>query len=92
MSLDELVSQRNYILNELKAYEELQLALEKIKRFNMENLTESTIKVYETIDEGELQEITDSVVAVNIDSLTDKLLVLSEQINKIKMGDTSEIS
>jgi hypothetical protein len=37
VKLEELVTERNYILGELRAYEDLQIAMEKIKRFNMEN-------------------------------------------------------
>ena len=92
VNLEELVTERNYILGELKAYEDLQIALEKIKRFNMENFTETTIKVYDTSNDPELEEITESVVAVKIDELTDYLLKLSENINRIKIGETSEES
>ncbi|NYB52464.1 MAG: hypothetical protein HVN35_07905 [Methanobacteriaceae archaeon] len=89
MNLEELIAERNYILGELKAYEDLQIALEKIKRFNMENFTETTIKVYDTSNEPDLEEITESVVATKIDELTDYLLKLSENINRIKLGDDS---
>lgn len=92
VNLDELVNERNYILGELKAYEDLQIALEKIKRFNMENFTETTIKVYDTSNDTELEEITESVVAVKIDELTDYLLRVSENINRLKMGETPETS
>lgn len=92
VNLEELITERNYILGELKAYEDLQIALEKIKRFNMENFTETTIKVYDTSNDPEMKELTESVVAVKIDELTDYLLKLSENINRIKLGDTSEAS
>lgn len=92
VDIEELMSERNYILGELKAYEDLQIALEKIKRFNMENFTETTIKVYDTSNGSELEEITESVVAEKIDELTDYLLRVSENINRIKMGENSEIS
>jgi hypothetical protein len=90
VTLDKLVNERNYILGELKAYEDLQLALEKIKRFNMENFGEKTLKVYDTSSDPELEEITETVVAVKIDELTDYLLKISENINRIKMGESTE--
>ncbi|MDO5836955.1 MAG: hypothetical protein Q4P17_10630 [Methanobacterium sp.] len=90
MTLEKLVSERNNILGELKAYEDLQLALEKIKRFNMENYGETTLKVYDTSNDPEMIEITETVVAIKIDELTDYLLKVSENINRIKMGEQSE--
>jgi hypothetical protein len=87
VTLDKLVSERNNILGELKAYEDLQLALEKIKRFNMENYGESTLTVYDTSNDPEIEEITETVVAMKIDELTDYLLKISENINRIKMGE-----
>jgi hypothetical protein len=92
VNLEELVNERNYILGELKAYEDLQVAMEKIKRFNMENFTETTIKVYDTSNDPEMEEITESVVAVKIDELTDYLLRISENINRLKLGENSETS
>ncbi|BDZ68818.1 hypothetical protein [Methanobacterium ferruginis] len=92
MKLEELVTERNYILGELKAYEDLQIAMEKIKRFNMENFSETTLKVYDTSNDPEIKEITESVIAVKIEELTDYLLKLSENINRIKLGDNPEIS
>lgn len=90
VTLEKLVSERNNILGELKAYEDLQLALEKIKRFNMENYGETTLKVYDTSNDPEMIEITETVVAIKIDELTDYLLKVSENINRIKMGEQSE--
>ena len=91
VNLEELVHERNYILGELKAYEDLQVAMEKIKRFNMENFTETTIKVYDTSN-PEMEEITESVVAVKIDELTDYLLRISDNINRLKLGENAETS
>lgn len=88
--MEELISERNYVLGELKAYEDLQLALEKIKRFNMENFDETTLKVYDAKDDEEPEEITETVVAVKIDELTDYLLKLSDHINKLKIGEDPE--
>lgn len=90
MTLDKLVSERNNILGELKAYEDLQLALEKIKRFNMENYSETTLKVYDISNDPEIEEITETVVAMKIDELTDYLLKISENINRIKMGEQED--
>jgi|GEM_PF-1057143 hypothetical protein len=92
VTLEKLVSERNNILGELKAYEDLQLALEKIKRFNMENYGETTLKVYDTSNDPEMEEITETVVAIRIDELTDYLLKISENINRIKMGEQSDDS
>jgi hypothetical protein len=92
VKLEELVTERNYILGELRAYEDLQIAMEKIKRFNMENFSETTLKVYDTSNDPEIEEITESVIAVKIEELTDYLLKLSENINRIKLGDNPEIS
>jgi hypothetical protein len=90
VTLDKLVSERNNILGELKAYEDLQLALEKIKRFNMENYSETTLKVYDISNDPEIEEITETVVAMKIDELTDYLLKISENINRIKMGEQED--
>lgn len=79
------------MLGEIRAYEDLQLALEQIKRFNMENFTETTLKVYDASANSEMEEITESVVAIKIDELTDYLLKISENINRLKNDDGSEI-
>ncbi|AIS31946.1 MAG: hypothetical protein PHY53_07210 [Methanobacterium formicicum] len=90
MTLEKLVNERNYILAELKVYEDLQVALEKIKRFNMENFGETHLKVYDTSNEDEMEEMSETVVAMKIDELTDYLLRISENINQLKMGEASE--
>lgn len=92
VNLEQLMNERNYILGELKAYEDLQLALEQIKRFNMENFTETTIKVYDVTNDSEMEEITESVVAIKIDELTDYLLKVSDNINRLKNDEDSETS
>lgn len=92
VNLEQLMNERNYILGELKAYEDLQLALEQIKRFNMENFTETTIKVYDATNDSEMEEITESVVAIKIDELTDYLLKVSDNINRLKNDEDSETS
>jgi len=92
VNLEQLMNERNYILGELKAYEDLQIALEQIKRFNMENFTETTIKVYDATNESEMEEMTESVVAIKIDELTDYLLKVSDNINRLKNDEDSETS
>lgn len=56
----------------------------------MENFAETTIKVYDTSNDPELEEITETVVAVKIDELTDYLLKLSDNINKLKLSENPE--
>jgi hypothetical protein len=92
LNLEELISERNYVLGELRTYEELQLALEKIERFDMENFAEITLKVYDTSNDPEMEEITETVAAVKIDEITDHLLKLSDSINKLKIGEDPETS
>lgn len=86
MSLEELNSKRNDILGQLKAFEELQLGLEQIERYNRENHTNDKLKVYTTAYEPHLEEITAAGVADKIEHLTDSLLSVSEKINHIKMN------
>ncbi|MGO9388251.1 MAG: hypothetical protein ACLPWD_09445 [Methanobacterium sp.] len=90
MTLEILMNERKNLVRELKANDELQLGLEKIKRYNFE--TNDELKVYNTINYPDLEEITESLVAERIAQLTDDLLKLSEQINKIKLEAANEIS
>ncbi len=90
LTLEILMNERKNLVRELKANDELQLGLEKIKRYNFE--TNDELKVYNTINYPDLEEITESLVAERIAQLTDDLLKLSEQINKIKLEATNEIS
>ena len=86
MDIDQLNSKRSSILGELKAYEELQLGLEQISKYNRENRTNDNLKVYTTAYEPHLEEITELNVAEKIEKLTNNLLVLSEKINTLKMN------
>ncbi len=90
LTLEILMNERKNLVRELKANDELQLGLEKIKRYNFE--TNDELKVYNTINYPDLEEITESQVAERIAQLTDNLLKLSEQINKIKLEAANEIS
>ncbi len=90
LTLERLMNERKNLLRELKANDELQLGLEKIKRYNFE--TSDDLKVYNTINYPDLEEITESHVAERIERLTDDLLKLSEMINKVKLEATNKIS
>ncbi|MGA2676338.1 MAG: hypothetical protein ACLQG5_07590 [Methanobacterium sp.] len=90
MNLEILMNERKNLVRELKANDDLQLGLEKIKRYNFE--TNDELKVYNTINYPDLEEITESYVAERIEQLTDELLKLSQQINKIKLEAANEIS
>jgi hypothetical protein len=48
LNLERLMNERKNLLRELKANDELQLGLEKIKRYNFE--TNDDLKVYNTIN------------------------------------------
>ena len=90
LNLEILMNERKNLVRELKANDDLQLGLEKIKRYNFE--TNDELKVYNTINYPDLEEITESHVAERIEQLTDELLKLSQQINKIKLEAANEIS
>ncbi len=90
LNLEILMNERKNLVRELKANDELQLGLEKIKRYNFE--TDDELKVYDTINYPDLEEITESQVAERIEQLTDELLKLSQQINKIKLEIANEVS
>jgi hypothetical protein len=90
LNLEILMNERKNLVRELKANDDLQLGLEKIKRYNFE--TNDELKVYNTINYPDLEEITESYVAERIEQLTDELLKLSQQINKIKLEAANEIS
>jgi hypothetical protein len=89
LTLERLMNERKLLLRELKANDELQLGFEKIKRYNLD--TNDDLKVYNT-NYPDLEEITESMVAKRIEQLTDNLLKLSEQINKVKFEETNKIS
>ena len=86
MDLNQLNDKRTNILVELRAYEELQLGLEQISKYNRENHTNDKLKVYTTAYEPHLEEITELGVAEKIEKLTNKLLAVSEKINVMKMN------
>ena len=90
LNLEILMNERKNLVRELKANDELQLGLEKIKRYNFE--TDDELKVYDTINYPDSEEITESQVAERIEQLTDELLKLSQQINKIKLEIANEVS
>ena len=84
MSLDELMNERNCILNQLKSYEELELELKKIKKINNVNSSDEKLKIYNQSDYPDLEDITESTVAKMIEQLTDNLSKIYEQINNYK--------
>ena len=86
MDLNQLNDKRNNILGELRAYEELQVGLEQISKYNRENHTNDKLKVYTIAYEPHLEEITELSVAEKIEKLTNKLLAVSEKINVMKMN------
>ncbi len=86
MDLNQLNDERNDILGELRAYQELQSGLEQISKYNRENYTNERLKVYTTAYEPHLEEITELSVAEKIEKLTNKLLTISEKINTMKMN------
>ena len=92
MVLDELMMERKNLLAELKAYDELQIALEKIKRYNMDNRMHDNLIVYNTVSYPDIEEVTESAVAEKIDQLTSDLLKLSDQINAIKLKQATKKS
>ncbi len=81
MSLDELMNKRNYILKQLKSYEELELELKKIKKINNVHISNEKLKAYKQSDYPDLENITESTVAKMIEQLTDNLSKIYEQIN-----------
>lgn len=87
MVLDKLINKRKYLLSELKAYDELQIGLEKIKRFNMDNRMNYELNVYNTVNYPDLEEITETTVAERIEKLTNNLLKLSDKINNIRLKE-----
>lgn len=86
MELDELNNEKLGIIREIKAYEELQLGLGHIQKYNRENFSKDELKVFTMLYEPHLEEITESIVAQKIEKLTNNLLKVSEKINKIKIA------
>jgi 5'(3')-deoxyribonucleotidase len=85
MDLEQLTDEKRSILGQINAYEQLQLGLELIKKYNRENHTNDELKVYTMAYEPHLEEITECAVAEKIEQLTNNLLTVSEKINHIKM-------
>ena len=85
MELDQLTNKKISIIRQIRAYEELQLGLEHIEKYNRENYSKDELKVFTMVYEPHLEEITESYVADKIEELTNSLLTVSEKINHIKM-------
>lgn len=83
MELEQLNSKKVSIIRKIRAYEELQLGLEHIEKYNRENYSKDELKVFTMVYEPHLEEITESYVADRIEQLTDKLLAVTEKINQI---------
>ncbi len=81
MSLDELMNERNCILKKLKSYEELELGLKNIKKYNKINSSDEELKVYKWIHYPNFEDITEYMVAKMIEQLTDNLSKIYERIN-----------
>lgn len=85
MEIDQLNDEKLSIIRQIRAYEELQLGLEHIGKYNRENHSKDELKVFTMLYEPHLEEITESFVADKIEQLTNNLLKVSEKINHIKM-------
>jgi hypothetical protein len=85
MELEQLNNKKLNIIREIRAYEELQLGLEHIGKYNRENHSKDELKVFTMLYEPHLEEITESFVADKIAQLTNNLLTVTEKINHIKM-------
>ena len=86
MNLEELNNEKRNLVAQINAYEDLQVGLELIKKYNRENLINDELKVYSMAYEPHLEEMTESHVAEKIEQLTNNLLEISEKINKIKIA------
>ncbi|WP_414468292.1 hypothetical protein [Methanobacterium sp. ACI-7] len=86
MELEQLNDKKQDILGQIRAYEELQLGLEHIERYNRENHSKDELKVFTMLYEPHLEEITEISVADKIEQLTNNLLTISEKINHLKMN------
>ena len=85
MELEQLNDKKLSIIGQIRAYEELQLGLEHIEKYNRENHSHEELKVFSMAYEPHLEEITQSHVADKIEQLTNKLLTVTEKINHKKM-------
>lgn len=85
MELEQLTNQKISLIGQIRAYEELQLGLEHIGKYNRENHSKDELKVFTMLYEPHLEEMTDSIVADKLEQLTNNLLTVTEKINHIKM-------
>jgi hypothetical protein len=85
MELEQLTNQKISLIEQIRAYEELQLGLEHIGKYNRENHSKDELKVFTMLYEPHLEEITESGVADKLEQLTNNLLTVTEKINHIKM-------
>ena len=85
MELEQLNNKKISIIGQIRAYEELQLGLEHIGKYNRENHSKDELKVFTTLYEPHLEEITETLVADRLEQLTNNLLTVTEKINHIKM-------
>ena len=85
MELEQLNNKKLSIIGQIRAYEQLQLGLEHIGKYNRENHSKDELKVFTTLYEPHLEEITEILVADRLEQLTDNLLTVTEKINHIKM-------
>ena len=79
MTLDELKNEKISIVKNIKAYEELQLGLEHISKYNRENYSKDELKVFTMMYEPHLEEITEMYVANKIEKLNNKLFEISKK-------------
>jgi hypothetical protein len=85
MELEQLTNQKISLIGQIRAYEELQLGLEHIGKYNRENHSKDELKVFTMLYEPHLEEMTESIVADKLEQLTNNLLTVTEKINHIKM-------
>jgi hypothetical protein len=85
MELEQLTNKKISLIGQIRAYEELQLGLEHIGKYNRENHSKDELKVFTMLYEPHLEEMTESIVADKLEQLTNNLLTVTEKINHIKM-------
>lgn len=85
MELEQLTNQKISLIGQIRAYDELQLGLEHIGKYNRENHSKDELKVFTMLYEPHLEEMTESIVADKLEQLTNNLLTVTEKINHIKM-------
>ena len=85
MELEQLTNKKISLIGQIRAYEELQLGLEHIGKYNRENHSKDELKVFTMLYEPHLEEMTEIIVADKLEQLTNNLLTITEKINHIKM-------